>query len=651
MSQQFISRLHSGLETVKKWESKELLLACRKNIPFQDLCPEQFYLRHANQDSPDQNGSSDHPDNNKSPSPYAKPDDEDYQGDDLLLKRLAVHFQSMMTWVNNPPCEICGFNETKLRSTRGPITPEERNGEASRVEVYFCPNCNAETTTFPRYNNPLKLLETKKGRCGEYANLFGAFCRSAGFETRYIMDFTDHVWVEVWSNETSRWIMADGCEGKIDEPSMYEKGWGKDLCYNLAFTIDSVVDVTRRYTRKFNSFDFQARRRQFCPGGESQSDMMIAQFNSTARASQNISQARIAELDRRQRSENKVLDDTLKQEWGSRAYSEGRLSGSLVWRIARGEAGKIQSINEGGNEASTKVPSEMYHIDCFHPAPYCSEKCSIVLSAPCSEVKSNFPECISVMHTPCGTGISQTISLVVIDEKYSCILQSRVFGSWKDASIFLSKLPDQRIVAIYSDLRLCSENYDSIKEKFARLGNFDTQVLTSNEEGDKKYFFYVGQVNRKAEWSICENVAAGTLLEVEIELQCDDKLSGLKLQRKTNSVPQKVSMRLPEEFMPLQVQLLASEEDKKDAFLRFIENEINEIEKNIRYVGFVTKEGAPVYLLSKQAFPFKKFSDVVDNKETWVTYHYVPEPMWYEEKIVSVSQICILFYVSKKCVS
>jgi len=131
--------------------------------------------------------------------------------------------------------------------------------------VYYCPNCDGLTTCFPRFNNPRTLLQTRKGRCGEFANLFGFICRALGFEARYVLDFTDHVWVEVWSSRLSRWIMADSCEGKIDAPSMYEKGWGKKLDYIVAFTSDSVVDVTKRYTRVFHTTDFQNRRRLICP--------------------------------------------------------------------------------------------------------------------------------------------------------------------------------------------------------------------------------------------------------------------------------------------------------------------------------------------------------------------------------------------------
>ncbi len=230
MTEGLPGKIASGLKIVEEWEYEDLLLACRKEIPFHEICPEQHFLSPTNGDNP-----------REKHSPYAKPDDHKYNGGDLLLKRMTVYFQSIMTWVNDPECELCGHKDTKLRFIRGPLTAEEHEGEAGSVEVYFCPRCNAETTTFPRYNNPKKLLETKRGRCEEYANLFGLFCRSAGFETRYVMDFADNMWIEVCSNETSRWIIANGCEGTIDEPSMNEDGWGKKSCYNLAFTIDSVV--------------------------------------------------------------------------------------------------------------------------------------------------------------------------------------------------------------------------------------------------------------------------------------------------------------------------------------------------------------------------------------------------------------------------
>lgn len=88
--------------------------------------------------------------------------------------------------------------------------------------MYTCQKCQTPTT-FPRFNSPRSLFSSRRGRCGEYANLFGAYCRAVGFDTRYCLDLTDHVWVEVWSVRMGKWIHADSCEGLIDRPNMYEQ--------------------------------------------------------------------------------------------------------------------------------------------------------------------------------------------------------------------------------------------------------------------------------------------------------------------------------------------------------------------------------------------------------------------------------------------
>ncbi|CAH1422112.1 unnamed protein product [Lactuca virosa] len=46
-----------------------------------------------------------------------------------------------------------------------------------------CRSCS-RLTCFPQYNDPIKLLQTKKGRYGESANFFSLYCRSFGYETR-----------------------------------------------------------------------------------------------------------------------------------------------------------------------------------------------------------------------------------------------------------------------------------------------------------------------------------------------------------------------------------------------------------------------------------------------------------------------------------
>ena len=53
---------------------------------------------------------------------------------------------------------------------------------------------------------------------------------SLGYNVRYVLDFTDHVWVEVrlpTASKDGRWVHADPSEGVLDNPLMYEKGWGR----------------------------------------------------------------------------------------------------------------------------------------------------------------------------------------------------------------------------------------------------------------------------------------------------------------------------------------------------------------------------------------------------------------------------------------
>ncbi|KXS14993.1 cysteine proteinase, partial [Gonapodya prolifera JEL478] len=168
-----------------------------------------------------------------------------------LLKRVLNWFKNdFFTWTNNPPCKYCSSTSTRNVGMATPSGDELRWG-GTRVELYACETCN-KFTRFPRYNSPEKLLETRTGRCGEWANTFTLIARSLGYDARYVLDWTDHVWTEVWVEDTpgeGRWVHTDCCEAAYDAPLMYEKGWGKKLSYVFAFSHVEVTDVIRRYSR------------------------------------------------------------------------------------------------------------------------------------------------------------------------------------------------------------------------------------------------------------------------------------------------------------------------------------------------------------------------------------------------------------------
>jgi peptide-N4-(N-acetyl-beta-glucosaminyl)asparagine amidase len=167
----------------------------------------------------------------------------------FLMELLNWYKNQFFEWVDQPECGQCGTKEFMRFEGSSMPNETEAYGWANNVEVYKCSSCQSEQR-FPRYNNPEVLLQTRKGRCGEWANCFALCLRSLNFETRYVLDWTDHVWCEVFSMSQRRWIHIDPCEAALDKPLIYEYGWGKKLTYVIAFSIEEVVDVTWRYSSK-----------------------------------------------------------------------------------------------------------------------------------------------------------------------------------------------------------------------------------------------------------------------------------------------------------------------------------------------------------------------------------------------------------------
>uniref|UniRef100_A0A8C5K1I7 Peptide-N(4)-(N-acetyl-beta-glucosaminyl)asparagine amidase n=1 Tax=Jaculus jaculus TaxID=51337 RepID=A0A8C5K1I7_JACJA len=274
-------------------------------------------------------------------------------GDFLLLELLHWFKREFFKWVNNIPCSRCG-GKTRPRAESLLPNDDELKWGVNTVEDHYCEACQL-SSRFPRYNNPEKLLETRCGRCGEWANCFTLCCRALGFEARYVWDYTDHVWTEVYSPSQQRWLHCDACEDVCDKPLLYEVGWGKKLSYVIAFSKDEVVDVTWRYSCKHD--EVISRRTKV------KEEVLRETINALNKQRQlSLSENRRKELLQRIIVE---LVEFISPKTPKLGELGGRVSGSVAWRVARGEMGlerKETLFTPSENEKISKQLHLCYNI-------------------------------------------------------------------------------------------------------------------------------------------------------------------------------------------------------------------------------------------------------------------------------------------------
>ncbi|XP_068530497.1 peptide-N(4)-(N-acetyl-beta-glucosaminyl)asparagine amidase [Anas acuta] len=271
--------------------------------------------------------------------------------DDFLLLELLNWFKNdFFHWVNSLPCSRCG-GQTEQRSDKLTPTDDDLRWNASQVENHYCNQCQF-CNRFPRYGNPEKLLETRCGRCGEWANCFTLCCRAVGFEARYVWDCTDHVWTEVYSSSQKRWLHCDPCENACDKPLLYETGWGKKLSYVIAFSKDEVVDVTWRYSCKHK--EVLTRRTVL---GEATLRETINTFNR--KRQRFFAESRKSELLQRRIVE---LVQFMSPKPPKPGEFGGRTSGSMAWRVARGEAGSEKRKEVIFVPSEKEKTSKLFHL-------------------------------------------------------------------------------------------------------------------------------------------------------------------------------------------------------------------------------------------------------------------------------------------------
>ncbi|XP_043518804.1 peptide-N(4)-(N-acetyl-beta-glucosaminyl)asparagine amidase [Frieseomelitta varia] len=256
-----------------------------------------------------------------------KQQDEHDDAKDLFLMELLHWFKyKFFTWIDSPKCTAC-FSECKQQEMMLSNDPR-----CTRIEIHKCTRCGTRVK-FPRYTDPEPLLTLRRGRCGEWANVFTLLCRTLGYDARFIYDHTDHVWTEVWSIHEKRWIHIDPCEDVMDRPLMYEKGWKKKLNYIIACSKDEVQDVTWRYTCDQIGV---MKRRNIC--SENKLLQFIESLNKYRQSSPHYSSTRRQYVIKRRLLELvELIHVPNKRDSDDDEYYGERSTGSYEWRRARGE--------------------------------------------------------------------------------------------------------------------------------------------------------------------------------------------------------------------------------------------------------------------------------------------------------------------------
>lgn len=108
-------------------------------------------------------------------------------------------------------CGACGGQGYVLGGVAP--TPRERGFDADRVELHRCASCG-HVSRFPRYNSVAKVLQTRQGRCGEYSTVVLQLALALGWRARWVVDWEDHVWVEIWVPNREISISAGGEIGR-----------------------------------------------------------------------------------------------------------------------------------------------------------------------------------------------------------------------------------------------------------------------------------------------------------------------------------------------------------------------------------------------------------------------------------------------------
>lgn len=270
-----------------RWEDTELLDQALKEIDMGTIC------READEESERFVAMA------RSRGDETKPE-WGYQ--DCIIRALSRYFrQSFFTRIRKPSCKSCPSKLPTSRRRNVKPTAEEKAGRAEVVELYQCAEQHCQDyTRFPRYWDPKTLLLNPRGRAGESANCFGLLCRALGSRVRWVWNAEDNIWTEVFSEHQCRWVHVDPFEDAWDDPLLYTDTMGKKLSYCIAFSLDGVTDVTRRYVRSSGHALARTRR--------SERELLDIIQNMRSKRRKDLSRVDLARLESEDKAEDQELE-------------------------------------------------------------------------------------------------------------------------------------------------------------------------------------------------------------------------------------------------------------------------------------------------------------------------------------------------------
>ncbi|KAF7729906.1 peptide-N4-(N-acetyl-beta- glucosaminyl)asparagine amidase [Apophysomyces ossiformis] len=113
-------------------------------------------------------------------------------------------------------------------------------------------------------------------------------------------------------------------------PLLYSEGWKKKLTYCIAFSAEEVVDVTKRYSRGYN----EVLNRRILVG---ETELAQCLTCMTIQNQDGLAEDRKLELRARRAHEETELEEACRRVHVNDEELLGRQSGSLEWRLLRGE--------------------------------------------------------------------------------------------------------------------------------------------------------------------------------------------------------------------------------------------------------------------------------------------------------------------------